>query len=160
MRGRIVVIEGEQGGISKAVNWQGGGGFRFYTLGAELFDAAGQIIPEVKFADLAAYLWFYETHTAWTGKANSPLLGVHEGKAYYLLYNGILKDRSVGGGNVLTRAVLASLPAHNGPRIVYGNATRVGAKHLHEAGVVFKQIPYGINSPLRVGRQVRCTGRP
>jgi len=26
------VIEGEQGGISKAVNWQGGGGYKFYTL--------------------------------------------------------------------------------------------------------------------------------
>jgi len=142
------VIDGEQGGISKAVNWQGGGGFRFYTLGAELFDAAGQINPEVRFADLAAYLWFYETHTAWAGKADSPLLGVHEGKAYYLLYNGILKDRSAGGGNVLTRAILASLPAHAGPRVIYGNATRVGAKHLHEAGVIFKQIPYGVTDPF------------
>jgi len=138
------VIEGEQGGISKSVNWQGGGGFRFYTLGAELFDAAGQINPEVRFADLAAYLWFYETHTPWTGKADSPLLGVDAGRAYYLLYNGILKDRSAGGGNVLTRAVLSSLPAHNGPRVIYGNATRIGPKHLHEAGIVFKQIPYGI----------------
>ena len=27
------VIEGEQGGISEAVDWQGGGGFRFYRLG-------------------------------------------------------------------------------------------------------------------------------
>jgi len=157
------VIEGDQGGISNAVNWQGGGGFRFFTLGAELFDAAGQINPEVRFADLAAYLWFYETRTAWMRKADSPLLGVHEGRAYYLLYNGILKDKSAGGGNVLTRAVLASLPAHDGPRVIYGNATRVGPKHLHEVGIVFKQIPYGVggaDSPLRVGRRVRCAGRP
>ena len=27
------VIDGEQGGISKDVNWQGGGGYRFYSLG-------------------------------------------------------------------------------------------------------------------------------
>lgn len=27
------VIEGEQGGVSREVGWQGGGGFRFYTLG-------------------------------------------------------------------------------------------------------------------------------
>jgi len=134
------VIEGEQGGISKAVNWQGGGGFRFYTLGAELFDAAGQINSEVRFADLAAYLWFYEARTAWAGKADSPLLGVHEGRAYYLLYNGM----SAGGGNVLTWAVLALLPVHDGPRVIYGNATRIGPKHLHEAGIVFKQIPYGV----------------
>lgn len=32
------VIDGEQGGISKDVNWQGGGGFRFYHLGEAIFD--------------------------------------------------------------------------------------------------------------------------
>jgi site-specific DNA-methyltransferase (adenine-specific)/adenine-specific DNA-methyltransferase len=32
----------------------------------------------------------------------SPLLGIHEGRAIYLLYNGILKDKSVADGNVLT----------------------------------------------------------
>jgi len=30
------VIDGEQGGISKAVNWKGGGGFKFYTLAPSL----------------------------------------------------------------------------------------------------------------------------
>lgn len=30
------VVEGEQGGISKAVNWQGKGGFKFYTLAPSL----------------------------------------------------------------------------------------------------------------------------
>lgn len=37
------VIEGEQGGISQAFNWQGGGGFRFYRLGEPVFDENGQI---------------------------------------------------------------------------------------------------------------------
>lgn len=32
------VIEGEQGGISKSVNWKGGGGFRFYTLAPSLLN--------------------------------------------------------------------------------------------------------------------------
>lgn len=32
------VIEGEQRGISKAVNWQGGGGFKFYTLAPSLLN--------------------------------------------------------------------------------------------------------------------------
>ncbi len=35
------VIEAEQGGISSAVNWQGGGGFSFYTLGSSVFDDNG-----------------------------------------------------------------------------------------------------------------------
>jgi adenine-specific DNA-methyltransferase len=30
------VVDGEQGGISKAVNWQGGGGFKFYELAPTL----------------------------------------------------------------------------------------------------------------------------
>jgi len=30
------VVDGEQGGISKAVNWQGGGGFRFFELAPSL----------------------------------------------------------------------------------------------------------------------------
>ena len=30
------VVDGEQGGVSKAVNWQGGGGFKFYTLAPSL----------------------------------------------------------------------------------------------------------------------------
>jgi len=32
------VIDGEQGGISKAVNWKGGGGFKFYTLASSLLN--------------------------------------------------------------------------------------------------------------------------
>jgi adenine-specific DNA-methyltransferase len=35
------VIAGEPGGISAAVNWQGGGGFRFLRLGAPIFGADG-----------------------------------------------------------------------------------------------------------------------
>lgn len=57
------VIEGEQGGISKDVNWQGGGGFHFYRLGETIFDEEGRINPAVKFRPLAAHVWFTETHT-------------------------------------------------------------------------------------------------
>ncbi|NTV12342.1 MAG: site-specific DNA-methyltransferase [Desulfobulbaceae bacterium] len=32
------VIDGEQGGISKSVNWQGGGGFRYYRLAPSLLE--------------------------------------------------------------------------------------------------------------------------
>ena len=42
----VKVIDGEQGGISKAVKWQGGGGFRFYELAPTLIkeDSFGQKI--------------------------------------------------------------------------------------------------------------------
>lgn len=48
------VIAGEQGGISASVGWQGGGGFRFCTLGEPAFDADGRIHADVKFAIRAA----------------------------------------------------------------------------------------------------------
>jgi len=138
------VIDGEQGGISKAVNWQGGGGFRFYRLGEPVFDEYGVIQPEIKFPTLAAYIWYLETTTPMVGKADSPLLGVHNGTACYLLYNGILGDRRPQGGNVLTGPVLASLPPHDGPKVIYGETTRFGKARLESERITFKQIPYDV----------------
>lgn len=143
------VIDGEQGGISNAVNWQGGGGFRFHTLGEPVFDADGGIHPAVRFAALAAYLWHFETGEPARQTFDSPMLGVHQGTAYYLLYNGILGDRRPAGGNVLTSKVLTHLDAlfpHAGPRIIYGETTWQGEARLREAGITFKQIPYDIKA--------------
>ncbi|MBX3632982.1 MAG: site-specific DNA-methyltransferase [Simplicispira sp.] len=72
------VIAGEPGGISQAVGWQGGGGFRFARLGAPIFDASGCIHPDVRFATLAAFVWQQETATAFDpglGRVGTPWLG-------------------------------------------------------------------------------------
>lgn len=141
------VVDGEQGGVSQAVGWQGGGGFRFYRLGPPVFDENGHIRAGIKFEHLAAHVWFAETGQARSVRAmKSPLLGVHEGTAYYLLYNGVLGDRRPGGGNVLTLQVLADLPAHDGPKVIYGEATRLGADRLKAMGVTFRQTPYDIKA--------------
>jgi adenine-specific DNA-methyltransferase len=90
------VIDGEQGGISKAVGWGpsasgagtlfadagtwNGGGFRFMRLGAPVFDAMGRIHPDVRFATLAAFVWQQETGSAWPTDAaqpGTPYLGTH-----------------------------------------------------------------------------------
>lgn len=121
-----------------------GGGFQFCRLSAEsLFDADGQIRSDVKFAQLAEFVWFAETGTGFTGTADSPLLGIHEGRAIYLLYNGILKDKSVGGGNVLTGPVFDVLPKFSGPKVIYAAANRMGARAARE-GITFKQTPYAL----------------
>ena len=75
-------------------------------------------------------------------KANSPLIGVCQKVGIYLLYNGILKDKSPDGGNVLTTAILGHLPKHDGPKVVYGNACRLGAERLRRENIIFKQLPY------------------
>jgi adenine-specific DNA-methyltransferase len=144
------VIDGEQGGISTTVGWQGGGGFQLLQLGAPLFDEQGDIHPEVRFADLAAFIWMRETGTALPAPAASgplPLLGVHEGTAYYLLFNGILGDRRPASGNVLTTAVLQALNelcGHDGPKVIYGEACRLGDARLKAEGISFKQLPHAV----------------
>ena len=140
------VIEGEQGGISESVGWKGGGGFRFYKLGAPIFDTDGRINSEIRFAHLAAHVWFSETHTALHKNARSPLLGRHNGTAYYLLYNGILGDKRPDGGNVLTAKVLNELPSFDGQKVIYGEACRIGATRLKDLGIIFKQTPYDLKA--------------
>lgn len=121
-----------------------GGGFQFCRLSEHpLFNADGQIRSDVTFAQLAEFVWFAETGTGFTGTADSPLLGVHEGRAIYLLYNGILKDKSVAGGNVLTGPVLNVLPKFTGPKVIYAAANRLGSRAARE-GITFKQTPYAL----------------
>lgn len=143
------VIEGyHPHGDAKKEKVEGtGGGFRYVTLGPPLFNERGQVRPEVKFAELAAHVFFTETGEPLPKKVNgkrSPLIGVCRGTAYYLLFNGILGDKRPDGGNVLTGDVLAELPKHDGPRVVFGEACRLGAARLKREGVAFRQIPYQI----------------
>lgn len=141
------VLAGEQGGISKHVDWTGGGGFRLCALGQAAFAAGGRINPLVRFPTLAGFIWHYETATATPAEFSEPLLGVHNGTAYFLLFNGILGDRRPDGGNVLTHSIMRHLSErypHDGPRVVYGESTRIGEARLAADRVTFKQIPYDI----------------
>ena len=160
------VIEGEQGGISESVAWQGGGGFRFYHLGPPAFDADGRIRPDIRFPVLAAHIWFSETGRPWDGlrsgstpdarasAGESPFLGIHDGRAHALLYNGVLGDRRPGAGNVLTGATLATIraeiaaafPGFDGPLTVYGEQSRLRPERLEREGIAFKQTPYDVKA--------------
>ncbi len=153
------VVEGEQGGISKAEGWKGGGGFRYLELGEVLRDETGAVRREVSWDVLAAHVWWTETKTGfWTadggrlfvreGGERSPVLGVHGGTAYALLFNGILKDRRVNGGNVLTRRTLALLRGdlarrHPGEKVerlvVFAEWSRLGAATLEAEGIELRQ---------------------
>jgi adenine-specific DNA-methyltransferase len=82
------VLDGEQGGISKAVGWGvstlekpwKGGGFRFMRLGDTVFDDRGRINPAVRFATLAAFVWQQDTGTALDlamSKPSTPHIGTN-----------------------------------------------------------------------------------
>ncbi|OZB59192.1 MAG: site-specific DNA-methyltransferase [Lysobacterales bacterium 14-68-21] len=147
-RERLVkVVDGERGGISKDVGWEGGGGFLFYTLGPKVFEENGSINPAVKFEHLAAHIWFVETGTPKkTTEMKSPLLGVHQGTAYYLLFNGILGDESESGGNLLTLDTLDKLPEHDGPMVIYAAGTIISKSRRDQLGISFKKTPYDIQA--------------
>lgn len=129
-----------------------GGGFRFCELSEPLFDEDGKIRETVRFADLARHVYFTETGEPLPRErisAKSPLLGVHQGRAVCLLYNGILKDKSPGGGNALTQETLGLLRevcvGQSVERlVVYGTSQRLSPARLKREGVTFKQIPYSI----------------
>ena len=148
------VIGGEQGGISKSIGWQGGGGFRFYRLGPPVFNEEGRIQPAVRFRVLAAHIWFSETNRPWLGNEGSPLLGLHDGHAYALLYNGILGDKRPGAGNVLTRATLRLVrklvaeerPGFDGLLTVYGEQSRLAETTLERERILFKHTPYDVKA--------------
>ena len=152
------VIDGEQGGISESIGWQGGGGFRFYRLGPPAFDAEGKIGPHVGFAILAAHIWFAETSRPWEGPwqegLGTTLIGIHDGRAWALLYNGVLEGQGPDGGSVLTRATLGvirqeiagSSPGFDGPLTVYAERTRLTHASLSRERIEFKQTPYDVKA--------------
>lgn len=121
-----------------------GSGFNYCRLDETLFDSTGQIAKTVSFIDLARFVFFKETGLPLPDEVSgkSPLIGTHNGTGVYLLYNGILGDKTPQGGNALTRTVLAGLPPHDGPKVVFGTSCRVGLARLKQENVIFRQIPY------------------
>ncbi|WP_459056993.1 site-specific DNA-methyltransferase [Stenotrophomonas sp. PSU-St22] len=141
------VVDGDQGGISESVKWEGGSGFRFYKLGVPVFDDQGHIRDGIKFEHLAAHVWFAETGAARSTRApKQPFLGEHHGVGYYLLFNGILGDESKTGGNVLTKRVLKGLQPFDGPKVIYGESCDLPKERLEELQITFKQTPYDIKA--------------
>ncbi|MDI6625358.1 MAG: site-specific DNA-methyltransferase [Brevundimonas sp.] len=145
------VVDGERGGVSKARNWTGGGGFRFWRLGPPVFDDAGRLTADIVFNTLAAHVWFSEMNRPLDPEVKGPLLGVHGDRAVALLYNGVLGDKRPAGGNVLTRQTLAiireGLPSDfDGDLIVYGERSALTPATLARERIAFRQTPYDVKA--------------
>ncbi len=124
-------------------------GVRFCTLGKPLFDEWGSVSEGVSFSDLAAFVFFSDTGNPIPARATgeTSLLGEFQGRAIHLLFSadhsGVATPTA---GNVLTLAVLESLPPFDGPRVVYAEGCTVPGERLAAADVVFKQVPYQLQA--------------
>ncbi len=123
-----------------------GGSFRFCDLADPLFDEEGRIRESVSFGDLARHVYFTETGEPLPRErvTKSPFIGSCNGVGIYLLYNGILRDKSVNGGNVLTRSVFAQLPPFDGQKIIYCAGCLLGRDRLNAERIIVRQTPYEI----------------
>lgn len=143
------VIKGYRRGKTAEIVAGTGGGFRYCRLGEPLFDEFGDIASEVRFADLAAHIFFSETGVPIPEKAASEFLGVYQDRAVYLLFDeASAHTPREAAGNVLTPDRLSRLPetpaGFEGVRVVYAEGCTVSAGRLKAAGVTFKQIPYQV----------------
>lgn len=145
---RVINGYDKGGDASKPVEGLGGG-FRFCRLGVPLFDEFGDIATEVTFPDLAAHIFFSETGVPIPHRAQGDFLGVHQGRAVYLLFDAASAQAPrEAAGNVLTPDRLSNLPAppdgFEGLRVIYGEGCTVSGDRLKAAGAIFKQIPYQV----------------
>ena len=142
------VIEGyDKGGDSEKPVPGLGGGFRHCRLGTPLFDEFGDIRSEVTFPDLAAHVFFSETGVPIPARATSSLLGVHDGRAVYLLFDAALSGTPrEAAGNVLTPDRLVALPPRpeGTAAVVYAEGCTASPERLRAHGASFRQIPYQI----------------
>lgn len=153
------VSQGYTSAKGKAVDGLGSG-FQFYQLSAEpLFTADGKVRPDVTFQQLAEFVWFTETGTGLTSCSSpdkgrlggvssftTPLLGIFQNRAIFMLYNGILKDKTDLGGNVLNAKTLhllqTLLPEKDMPCVVFGARSRLDKATLTKLNITFHQLPY------------------
>lgn len=82
-------------------------------------------------------------------EGSSAYLGLYKDRAVFLLYNGILKDRSDIGGNVLNGRTLEYINGlvprgFEGELVIYGARSRFDKTKLAKLGITFHQLPYDL----------------
>ncbi len=116
-----------------------GGGFRFCTLSAPLFDGEGQLSAELTREALAHHLYFTECGEPLPHAVpeTGTFIGAFGDRALHLLFHP-------GKPSLLDRAALQALAPFEGERVVYAEGCSVPDGALAEAGVRFRQIPYEV----------------
>lgn len=108
-----------------------GGQFDFYQLGEAIENENGTLNAAVTYEQLANFIWRSETKKPLPEQKNSPLLGIDEGVAIYLLPIG----------KSLTRENFSELPPYDGEKIIYGASLKSSGEFLRANKIIFRQVP-------------------
>jgi adenine-specific DNA-methyltransferase len=142
------VIAGEQGGISKAVNWQGGGAYKFYELAPSFItkDEFGNLVIDAFYNDakliqamckLMNFKYQPSQEQYWKH-------GVSSGKNYLFVTT-----------QILTCALVAQIASHLGENeslIICSKNFESGADKI-DARIAVKKIPQSVLKSCHFGKK-------
>lgn len=115
-----------------------GGGFSYIQLGEALFNKQGIMNAKCTKEQIAQHIFLTETGNVLERLPNnSRLLGKHNNKAYYMIFDGH------GKKNMLNHAELKKITSVE-KRIVYADRCIIQKDKLLQKNIIFKQIPYGV----------------
>ena len=109
-----------------------GGGFQYYELGVPLLNDNKEIHKDVKFEDLAAYIFNLETQTTLDPKKmKKNFIGSHNGTDYYLF---------LGSTDKLNEKFLDGLKPNK--KVIFAEKCRIDPDIQKKHDMTFRQIPY------------------
>jgi adenine specific DNA methylase Mod len=120
--------------VSKNLN----GSFNYMELDGTLFTASQAINPEVKFNDLARYIFFTETNEHGDEKAiKGNFIGESNGIEYYLIFDPSKKS-------AIDASFLNKIKKSDSRKVVYADKCLLDSDDLSKNKIIFKQIPYEV----------------
>jgi adenine-specific DNA-methyltransferase len=141
------VIEGEQGGASKSVNWSGGGGYRFYELAPSLFEKHN-LLPMYKINKEYSFEMLCEAICKLEGFKYAPQGEMH-GKSSESRFIHIATDMITGK---YINHITKELSEHDSI-LIYG--TKVQSNLLLTENIEVKRIPKDILEKFDFESEVR-----
>lgn len=113
-----------------------GKGYEYLELNGELYDTSGFVNPNAQYEDMAAYIYFTETHNYLNiSTIKNPLIGSKGSTHYFLFFEG--KDN-----NILDEKTLKKVDGYEGTKVIYADKCLLDEEYLAKHKVIFKQIPY------------------
>ena len=108
--------------------------FGYYEIGARLFLDNGMLNPDIPLEQLREYVYFTETRQPLPHSDRQFLLGIHDGRAIYFLYDPA-RELAIDD-----EFVFSTLDDGAESRVIYAERTFCGERFLQRYNTTFKRI--------------------